>query len=100
VTSPVVRAGTCHALFAFDVAYAINLDAAQRRIAAATERQTIKQKRRAPASFEYRPAPLRATLEATPIRIGAFTTAAAIELGFYDVCAVSVSFSFPLTVAF
>jgi hypothetical protein len=94
--SPVVRTGTCHALFAFEVAYAIDLDAAQRRIAAATQRQTVKQKRRAPASFEYHPAPLRATVEAGPVAVGAATTAPAVELVLYDFGAVSVSFSIPL----
>jgi len=53
------RQGTCFPLFAFEVAQAIDLDAAERRLLAGAERQTIKHKRRAPASFEYRPAPLR-----------------------------------------
>src|SRR5439155_810009 len=58
---PVIAKGTCFPLFAFDVARAIDLDAAERRILAGTERQTVKQRRRAPANFEYRPAPLRVT---------------------------------------
>jgi hypothetical protein len=87
-----IRTGTCHALFAYEVAYAIDLEAAERRIAAATERQTVKQKRRAPASFEYRPAPLRVTLDAEPLAIGRYATAPAIEIVLYDFGAVSVSY--------
>jgi hypothetical protein len=60
----VVAKGTCYPLFAYEVAQSIDLDAAARRLAAVTERQTVKHKRRAPAYFEYRPAPLRVTLDA------------------------------------
>src|SRR5438477_9523630 len=58
----IVAKGTCYPLFAYEVAQSIDLDAAERRVlAAATERLSVKQKRRAPAYFEYRPAPLRVT---------------------------------------
>lgn len=91
-----IQSGTCHALFAYEVAYAIDLEAAERRIAAATERQTVKQKRRAPASFEYRPAPLRVTLAAQPLSIGAYATGPTVEIVLYDFGAVSVSYGLPL----
>ncbi len=62
---PVIAKGTCFPMFAYEVAQSIDLDAAQRRLVSGgemgTERQTIKYKRRAPASFEYRPAPLHVT---------------------------------------
>jgi len=61
VTGPAIAKGTCFPMFAFEVAQAIDLDAAQRRLLSTVERQTIKYKRRAPASFEYRPAPLHVT---------------------------------------
>ena len=49
----IVAKGTCYPLFAYEVAQAIDLDAAERRVlAAATERLSVKQKRRAPAYFE------------------------------------------------
>ena len=57
----VITKGTCFPLFAYDVARAIDLDVAERRLLASAERQTIKHKRRAPAYFEYRPPPLRVT---------------------------------------
>ncbi|HEX9611718.1 MAG TPA: hypothetical protein VF978_07495 [Gemmatimonadales bacterium] len=91
-----IRGGTCHALYAFEVAYAIDLETAERRIAAATERQTVKQKRRAPASFEYRPAPLRVTLDAESLPLGAYATAPAVEIVLYDFGAVSVSYDIDL----
>jgi hypothetical protein len=53
--------GVCYVLFAYDAARSINLDAAERRIHEATQRQTIQHKRRAPAYLEYQPPPLRLT---------------------------------------
>jgi hypothetical protein len=93
----VIAQGTCYALFAYEVAYAIDLEAAERRLAAVTERQTVKQKRRAPAFFEYRPAPRRVTLDAGPIEIDGHRSAPQIELVLYDFGAVSVSYAFPLS---
>ena len=40
-----IARGTCYPLFAYDAAYAIDLDAAERRVLAAKERQTVKSKR-------------------------------------------------------
>src|SRR5437773_12350778 len=75
----VVAKGTCFPAFAFDVARAIDLDAAERRILAGTERQTVKQRRRAPANFEYRPAPLRVTRQGDAHVRGAYRTAPPLE---------------------
>ena len=44
--------GVCYVLFAYDAARSINLDAAERRVHEATQRQTIEHKRRAPAYLE------------------------------------------------
>src|SRR2546426_6137651 len=60
----VIAKGTCFPVFAYEVAQAIDLDAAERRLLAGAERQTIKHKRRAPAYFEYEPAPLRVARQA------------------------------------
>ena len=92
---PVIRQGACHALFAYEIAYAIDLEAAQRRLAAA-HRQPALAKRRAPSSFEYRPAPLRLAVDAEPIRIGDFTTSPVVDLILYDFGAVSVRYDIPL----
>src|ERR1041384_4478827 len=91
-----IRAGTAYALLAYEVAYAIDLEAAEQRLAAGTERLTVKQKRRAPASFAYRPAPLRVTQTADPVPVGALFTAPQVEVVLYDFGAVSVGYAIPL----
>jgi hypothetical protein len=91
-----IARGTCFPLFAYEVAYAIDLDAAERRVLAAKERQTVKSKRRAPAFFEYHPAPLRVTEQGTPLALGPHRTAPAVEIVLYDFGAVSVSYAIPL----
>jgi len=93
---PEIAQGTCFPIFAYEVAQAIDLDEAERRLFAGTERQTIKQKRRAPASFEYRPAPLRVTRGGEPQPVDGYRTAPAVEIVLYDFGAVSVSYTIPL----
>jgi len=83
-------------MFAYDVAQAIDLDEAERRLTAGAERQTIKQKRRAPASFEYRPAPLRVTRQGEAQSVDGFRTTPGVEIVLYDFGAVSVSYTIPL----
>ncbi|HEV8399408.1 MAG TPA: hypothetical protein VGQ18_06150 [Gemmatimonadales bacterium] len=92
----VIAQGTCHAFFAYEVAQAIDLDAAERRLLAGAERQAIKHKRRAPASFEYRPAPLRVTRAGGPRTIGAYHASPTVEVVLYDFGAVSVSYEIPI----
>jgi hypothetical protein len=92
----VVAKGTCYPLFAYEVAQSIDLDAAVRRMVAVTERQTVKHKRRAPAYFEYRPAPVRVTLDAEPLAVASYRTAPSVELVLYDFGAVSVSYAIPI----
>lgn len=88
--------GVCYVLFAYDAARAIHLDAAERRIHEATQRQTIQHKRRAPGYFEYKPAPLRLSQETQPIRVGGFETHSTVDLVLYDFGAVSVIYSIPI----
>ena len=95
---PTIAQGTGYVLFAYDVAHAIDLAAAERRLASATERLAVKQKRRAPAFFEYDPAPLRLTDAAEPVAVseGGHQTAPFVEFVLYDFGAVSVSYAIPL----
>ena len=93
--APAIGRGTCHVVYAFEVANSIDLDAAERRIAAA-QRQTITEKRRAPSYFEYRPAPLRVTWETPAHQVAGFVTRGAAELVMYDFGAVSLAFAIPL----
>ena len=95
MAAPIIAQGTGYVLFAYDVAHAFDLAAAERRLAA-TQRQTVKQKRRAPAFFEYDPAPLRVTEPAEPLAVGERVTAPHVEFVLYDFGAVSVSYAIPL----
>jgi hypothetical protein len=79
-----IKRGTCHSIFVYDAAFAIDLNEAERRITSFKQRETIKHKRRAPRYFDYRPAPLRISQEA------------GIELVVYDFGAVSVIYRTPL----
>src|SRR5437867_12240280 len=82
--------GTCHIIFAYDIAFSIDLGEAERRITSA-RRETIKHKRRAPRYFEYRPAPLGITQQAERVRINeAFATEAQVDLVVYDFGGVTV----------
>lgn len=96
MSTPTIARGTCYVLFAYEVAHAIDLVAAERRLARAAQRQTVKEKRRAPAFFEYDPAPLRVTAPAEPVTVAGRATAPAVELVLYDFGAVSVSYAIPL----
>lgn len=91
-----VRAGTCYGMFAYEVGLAIDLDWCERQIPALTQRQRLKQKRRAPQYFDYRPAPLRVIEDAEPLALGRHRTANTVELVLYDFGAVSVMYSIPL----
>src|SRR5436189_6126462 len=93
---PIIAEGTCYVLFAYDVAHAFDLAAAERRLASATQRQTVKQKRRAPAFFEYDPAPLRVTEPAESLRVDEHSTVPSVEFVLYDFGAVAVSDAIPL----
>ena len=88
--------GICYVLFAYDAARSINLDAAERRIHEATQRQTIQHKRRAPGYLEYQPPPLRLSQDIQPIQVGEFHTHRTVDLVLYDFGAVSVIYSIPI----
>src|SRR5947199_10501489 len=96
MASPIIAQGTRYVLFAYDVAHAFDLAAAERQLASATQRQTVKQKRRAPAFFEYDPAPLRVTEPAESLAVGERVTAPYVEFVLYDFGAVSGSYAIPL----
>ena len=91
-----VKKGLCYALFAYEVGLVIKLDEAERRITAMTERFRLKRTRRAPHYFEYRPAPLRVTLEMDPLTFGEFRAGASVDMVLYDFGAVSVAYHIPL----
>ena len=85
-----IARGTCYSIFVYDIAFAIDLNEAERRISSAT-RETIKHKRRAPQYFEYSPAPLRIAEGTQRVRIDeSFETDSQVELVVYDFGAVTV----------
>jgi hypothetical protein len=95
----VILRGTCSALFAYDLGFAIDLNKAQALLGhdvGGTQRETLKHSRRAPQYFEYQPAPIRISRAAAPVTIGRFTTAPVMEALIYDFGAISIAFTIPL----
>jgi len=96
-----VDQGVCIVMFAFDVARAIDLDQAEKithSIADADgHRETMRNSRRNPEHFDYRPLPLCITRPCTSIKASGFQTGPSIELTLYDFGAVSVAFMIPFT---
>jgi len=91
-----VTKGTCYAVFAYDIGLSINLEEAERRISAGTERGRLRHKARAPQYFEYRPAPLRLTQEGSVLAVGLSLSSPSVELMVYDFGAVTITYRFPL----
>jgi len=90
-----VERADCRALFAFDVAPYIDLQACEQRIASTTHRQRITKKRRALEYFEYRPAPLALSLNADSIVVGNYPTLPAVDVVIYDFGAVTITYTIP-----
>ncbi len=92
----VVKHGVCYALFAYDAGLAIDLNEAERRIVALTQRASIPHKHRAPKYFDYRPQPVRVTRSMEPVVLGGFRTGGFFDAVLYDFGAVSVTYQIPL----
>src|SRR5262244_2692737 len=92
-----IARGTCHVIFVYDIAFAIDLNEAARTISSAT-RETLKHKRRAPQYFEYSPPPLRIVQRAERVGIDdTFATDPQVELVVYDFGAVTVIYRIDLS---
>src|SRR5215467_5257520 len=92
-----VAQGACHSIFVYDIAFAIDLNQAERLIRSAI-RDSIKHKRRAPQYFEYTPAPLRISQSIESVKIGeGFATDPQVQLVIYDFGAVSVLYRIPFS---
>jgi hypothetical protein len=94
-TELTIKSGLYYVIFAYDAARSIDLDSAERRIHEATQRQTIKHKKRAPSFFTYQPPPLRVSQDVEPITLGNYRPTASIDLVVYDFGAISVIYSLP-----
>ncbi len=86
---------TIHLAFAFDIGYEVDIDRA--RALVPTESGLISRRRRTPESIQYRPAPLRLTLDATgmalPGNLGSVRPPRA-ELTIFDFAAISLMVRF------
>ncbi|MDF0643041.1 MAG: hypothetical protein P0111_03350 [Nitrospira sp.] len=96
VSTLVVTKGTCYAIFAYDIGASINLEEADRRITASTERGRLRHKARAPQYFEYRPAPLRLMQEAGSLTVATYSSSPTVEVMAYDFGAVTITYRFAL----
>jgi hypothetical protein len=93
---PRIQKGTCRVLFAYDVALAIPLEAVQARFSNLKAAAPIKHKGLAPQYFQFDPAPLRLSVEITPIAIGTRRTTATLEIALFDFGGISLSFEIPI----
>lgn len=93
----VICKGMCFSFFAYDVGPAIDLETAERCSTQATQRETIKHRRRTPKYFEYQPPPLRITQAAPSLEVGPFKTLPNVDFVIYDFGAVSVSYAIDLS---
>lgn len=96
-----VTSGICHAVFAYDLGFAIHLDRAESIIAAlnASEmhRGTLRHERRGPRDVEYGPLPLRVSRDTTPIRIAGFESAPRVEAVLHDFGVVAITYAIPIS---
>lgn len=96
-------------LFAYDVGWGIDLDDAERRVAAGgrspsvdvdtgepVQREALKHVRPGGASLQFKPRPLRVDQRTEPIRVGVFETDVRVEVTLFDFGAVSVVYRLPI----
>jgi hypothetical protein len=95
-TSPLVVQGTCYAIFAYELGFSVDLDAAERLVTSLTQREVIRHQHRAPTYFRFQPPPLRVTRPAEPFRLSGFTSAGSVDALVFDFGAASISYAIPL----
>lgn len=83
-------------MFAYDVAWSVNFEDVQRRVAALAERSSIKRKPRAPQYLDFRPPPLRIVEEGPVVTVAGFATRPSVDLLLYDFGALSVTYRIPI----
>lgn len=91
-----IASGRCIALFAYDIGLSVDLDVAERHLAALTQRERIRQRRRTPRHITHQPAPLRLTQPCEIGELAGITLSPSMDLVVYDFGAVSVSYGIPL----
>lgn len=83
-------------LFAYDIGIAVDLAEAERLISVAKRRDTLRDKRRAPAGVAAQPGPLRIALTAEVVDLGLARSEPTVEAVLYDFGAVSVMYTMPV----
>jgi len=83
-------------MFAYEVGLSIDLTTCEQHLTTLSQRATIKHKHRAPAYFEYRPAPVQVMQEAEPLPLGGYYSNPSVEMVIYDFGAISLTYSIPL----
>lgn len=95
-----IAQGVCYAIFAYDIGLSIDLTACEHYLTTPTERAIMRHKHRAPAYFEYRPAPVRLTQAIAPLQFGTQQSSPSVEIVLYDFGAITLTYQIPLQGAF
>ena len=95
--APTVRiTGYTLVLFAFDIGFQIDLDAAGTLEGDATRRRVVRARRPAPVWFDYAPPPLRLMDEGDPVEVDGCATEPDVEMLVYDFGAALLTYRLPL----
>lgn len=84
--------GTCHAYFAVDLGFGVDLARAEKVIATEAMRQTFKRPRRAPEAAQLRRTSLRVVQAAAPIELGGWRTEATVEIVVWEFAAATIDY--------
>ena len=88
--------GVCHAYFAVDLGFGVDLARAEKAIAAESLRQTFKRPRRAPEAAQLRRHSLRVAQSGFPIEIGGWKTDSAVEVVVWEFAAATIDYRIPI----
>ena len=88
--------GTCHAYFAVDLGFGVDLARAEKVVATESLRQTFKRPRRAPEAAQLRRTSLRLAQSGFPIEVGAWRTDGAVEVVVWEFAAATIDYRIPV----
>ncbi|MEO1717849.1 MAG: hypothetical protein AAFR76_12130 [Planctomycetota bacterium] len=83
-------------LFAFDIGFQVDLEAAQPLVQEATRHRVVRARRPAPAWFDYSPPPLRLVAEGDAVDVNGVATESSVEVLIYDFGAALLTYRLPL----
>ena len=88
--------GHALALFAFDIGFQVDLDAAEPLVSEASRRRVVRSRRPAPVWFDYNPPPLQLVVAGEPVPVGSAATEGPVEVLIYDFGAALLTYRLPL----